>query len=175
VLKKNVLILPYSCTLSFITLLLMSSILASTFLTKFIQPVFAQNTNKITANTTNRMTMHVILDIFSGRPNPIWQLSTEQESELFKIISQLETSKRSGNSNKESSLGLGYRGIIVEGLSKRFEIYNGTVKVFENNSSHMLEDRKYLLEQWLLQTGTAKINDNLTKVVNDEIQNRLRK
>jgi hypothetical protein len=144
----------------------MSSILTS---------AFAQTTNKITANITNRITMHIILDIFSGRPNPTWQLSPEQESELFKRFSHLETKKGLGIINNESSLGLGYRGLIVEGMSKRFEIYNGTVKVFENNSSYILLDTKYHLEQWLLQTGTDKINNNLLKFVSEEIQNRSRK
>jgi hypothetical protein len=169
----HILLLQYS--LSSIGLLLMSSILASTFITKPIQSAFAQNTNKITANITNRMTVHVILDIFSGRPNPTWQLSQEQESELFNRISHLETKKRLGISNNESSFGLGYRGLIVEGMSKRFEIYNGTVKVFENNSSHVLVDTRYHLEQWLLQTGTDNTNGNLLKFINEEIHNRLRK
>jgi len=82
-----------ACTLSSIALLLTPSILTSTFVTKPIQLAFTQNTNKITANIANRMTMHVILDIYNGRPNPAWQLSPEQEFELFKKISHLETKK----------------------------------------------------------------------------------
>jgi hypothetical protein len=114
--KKHVLILQFSGIL-FIASLLVSSIVISTL--KPTQLSFAQLPNKIFANITNRMAMHVILDIFSGRPNPSWQLSPEQESELCKIISQLKTKKRLDGSNIESSLGLGYRGLTVEGISKR--------------------------------------------------------
>jgi hypothetical protein len=73
------------------------------------------------------MVMHITLDIFSGRPNPRWELSQEQSSEFLKKISTLETKENfEADSGK---YGLGYRGFLVEEenvaqKSRKFEVYS---------------------------------------------------
>jgi hypothetical protein len=121
--------------------------------------------------------MHVMLDVFSGRPNPSWELSPEQGPEFLKKILQLKTKD---NSQFDSEKGeLGYRGFIVEETnsaqkSRRFEVYNGMVNVIENNSSYVLEDKGYSIERWLLQTAPNSL-DELVKYVKQEIENKIAK
>ena len=122
--------------------------------------------------------MHVKLDVFSGRPNPSWELSQEHSSEFLKKISKLKTKE---NFQFDSSkYELGYRGFIVEEeanlaqKSRRFEIYNGIVNVVENNSSYTLEDKGYSIERWLLQTAPNSL-DELVKYAKQEIENKIAK
>lgn len=118
-----------------------------------------------------------MLDVFSGRPNPSWELSPEQGPEFLKKILQLKTKD---NSQFDSEKGeLGYRGFIVEETnsaqkSRRFEVYNGMVNVIENNSSYVLEDKGYSIERWLLQTAPNSL-DELVKYVKQEIENKIAK
>lgn len=121
--------------------------------------------------------MHVTLDIFSGRPNPSWDLSQEQSSEFSTKILKLKTKE---NFHVDSSkYELGYRGFIVEEAnfaqkSRRFEVFNGIVNVVENFSSDMLEDKECSIEKWLLQTAPDELDD-LIKYVEQEIENKIAK
>ena len=124
------------------------------------------------------MVMHVTLDIFSGRPNPGWELSQEQSSEFLKKISKLE-SKENFHADSGKYSGLGYRGFLVEEensaqKSRRFEVYNGIVNVVENNSSYALEDKGYSVESWLLQTAPNNL-DELVKYARQEIESKMAK
>lgn len=56
--------------------------------------------------------IEVELDIFSGRPNPKWVLSEEEEKELLNIILS-DPTEISPVYTSEVQFGLGYRGLIV--------------------------------------------------------------
>lgn len=114
--------------------------------------------------------MHVILDIFSGMPNPNWDLSQQQRDEFLKKISLLPTTEKFQNDN-----GLDYRGFIVEEKLKRFEVKDGLVKVVQNNTVYMLEDKEYNIELWLLDTAPNNIDQSLLKMVKEKIEERKRK
>ena len=111
--------------------------------------------------------MHVILDIFSGRPNPTWELSQQQADEFLKKIYYLKPTKIFHDDN-----GLGYRGFVVEDKLKRYEVNNGLVKIVENNSEQMLQDKDYILEVWLAHTAPNNIDHNLLKIVEENIKER---
>ena len=111
--------------------------------------------------------MHVILDIFSGMPNPNWDLSEQQRDEFLKKISTLPTTHKSQNDN-----GLGYRGFIVEDKLKQFEIKDGLVKVSQNNTVNILEDKEYNIEIWLLDTSPNNIDPSLLKMIKESIEER---
>ena len=57
------------------------------------------------------MSTIVTLDIFSGRPNPVWQLTEQQDSELAEKL----TSARTLTTQRPSGVfgGLGYRGFVI--------------------------------------------------------------
>ena len=122
------------------------------------------------------MEMHVILDIFSGQPNPRWELSQEQTSQFLKKIMKLQTKE---NYHADSSKNeLGYRGFIVEEANfaqklRRFYIYNGIVNVIENNSSYALEDKEYSIERWLLQTAPNDLGEEVIEYVRQEIEKKI--
>ena len=119
--------------------------------------------------------MYVILDIFSGRPNPRWELSEELTSQFLKKILKLKTKE---NFHSDLSNGvLGYRGFIVEEANfaqtlRRFYIYNGTVNVTKDNSSYMLEDKEYSIEKWLLETSPNYLSE-IIEYVKQEIEKKI--
>ncbi len=120
--------------------------------------------------------MHVTLDIFSGRPNPRWELSQEQTSQFLKQILKL---KNKENFHADSSKDdLGYRGFIAEEENfeqkiRRFSVYNGIVNVVENNnSSYQLEDKEHSIERWLLQTAPKDLGEQIIEYVKQEIEKK---
>jgi hypothetical protein len=57
-----------------------------------------------------QMKISVELDVFSGRPNPSWELSPSESGELFKQLSPLPEA----DTNKSAFFdGLGYRGFVI--------------------------------------------------------------
>jgi hypothetical protein len=121
------------------------------------------------------MEMHVTLDIFSGRPNPTWELSQEQTSQFLKKILKLKTKENLHVNSSNSELG--YRGFIIEETNfeqklRRFYVYNGIVNVVENNSSYALEDNEYSIERWLLQTSPNYL-DEIVEYVKQEIEKKI--
>ena len=112
--------------------------------------------------------MHVILDIFSGMPNPNWDLSEQQRDEFLNKVSILPIT----NKSSQNDIGLGYRGFIVEDKLKQFEINDGLVKVSQNNTVDILEDKEYNMEIWLLDTAPNNVDPSLLKMVKESIEER---
>jgi len=65
----------------------------------------------------------VELDIFSGRPNPRWELDKPTAEALYRLISQLDTA----SGGPLDRPGLGYRGFIMRDGSGERRAYNGYV------------------------------------------------
>lgn len=95
------------------------------------------------------MKVEVMLDIFSGRPNPRWELSEEQIEELKMKLDALPAG------TKKKPPVLGYRGIRVlnvsriEGLPERIKAYNGVLAINERKETDYYEDVNNI-EDWLL-------------------------
>ena len=66
--------------------------------------------------------MEVELDIFSGRPNPSWQLSPERAAELAAKLQGL-----SEKTQPAQDPGLGYRGFTLRDGSRTVRIFQGRV------------------------------------------------
>jgi hypothetical protein len=73
--------------------------------------------------------VYVELDVFSGRPNPSWPLST---SEIRKLVGKLRRLPRGGHRHAG---GLGYRGFLIRRADSQrstdpwLRIANGVVEV----------------------------------------------
>lgn len=125
-------------------------------------------------NIDNKI-LNVTLDVFSGRPDPNWILTKDQTSNFLKNISRIKPMEKV-HDNPDKVLG--YRGFIVEEKSikdeplKRFEIYNGVIKVVTNELSYVLEDKDYQIEKWLLQNAYIHVDNSLFNFVKEEIKNR---
>jgi hypothetical protein len=99
-----------------------------------------------------QMKVSIELDVFSGRPNPSWELNPPESGELLKQLSLLPEA----DNNKDAFFdGLGYRGFVISVRDELkpssqpviYRVYKGFIlandKVFSDKNS--LE--KKLLEQ----------------------------
>jgi hypothetical protein len=108
--------------------------------------------------------MVVELDIFSGRPNPKWDLSPEQTAELRQKLIHA----RPGAGNTALFERLGYRGLIVRDPGRPGEMVRiGFGSIMQQGGSG--EPKSYAdpnreLERWLLSTGKGKIDERFTKL-----------
>lgn len=97
----------------------------------------------------NESGIEVVLDIFSGRPNPKWTLSEKQINELREKLVNLPPSQ------PVIPVGLGYRGVVVTNLPKNREIpnqirvYNSILAVIEMGKTTYYKDVNNI-EEWLL-------------------------
>lgn len=113
------------------------------------------------------MPIEVVLDIFSGRPNPIWVLSGDQGKQW---LSYMEALQPASEGDGPEPAGLGYRGILVKGFKhtkcgESVRVFGGVVQC---------ADRKYLddgrqLEKWLLATAGPSLDDSLREIVEEQI------
>lgn len=108
--------------------------------------------------------MHVELDLFSGRPNPSWEL-TPTESASF--LQQLRALPRTVAALPEK--GLGYRGLIVTAtagtLIESFTtvIVSGGLVVgqYPQGGTEFWLDSGRALERWLAHTGKPHLDPDI--------------
>ncbi len=99
----------------------------------------------------------VTLNVFSGLPNPRWELTPEQLVELERLLQTPRNpimQKPAG-----ASVGLGYRGIHVEwhrpALTGATHIHGGIIGTPDVQPNY--EDAGRSLERWLLSTASSAI------------------
>jgi hypothetical protein len=108
----------------------------------------------------------VVLDIFSGRPNPSW---TVPLVEVERWLTSLPASRRAGADEE----GLGYRGLVVTSDKQRVRVFNGAVKIGAATidtaaiGPATLDDPGRRFETWLLAAGEKVIDPALWKSVHD--------
>jgi hypothetical protein len=116
--------------------------------------------------------MQIEVDVFSGRPNPHWELTGQESNEFVQRFQSLPPSSGEG-AVKE---GLGYRGLIVSVPGKEIEgfqeilISNGVVVARWDNQSKQFVDRNRVLEKWLFQTGKGRLDNELYRQISDSIK-----
>lgn len=107
--------------------------------------------------------MQVEVDMFSGRPNPHWELTVPESQDFAQRFKSLSIHKGEGAINE----GLGYRGLIVRERAEEVEgdrqivIYHGLVMAKRNGKSKQFTDQNRALETWLIQTGEGRLDDEL--------------
>ncbi|MGV9868914.1 hypothetical protein [Rhodococcus koreensis] len=108
---------------------------------------------------------NVELDIFSGNPNPTWQLINSDAAHFLDALDSLSRTDRGRIEN-----ALGYRGFIVRipghGIVR---IQNGTVEIVEDGRYSYRIDAGRLLERWLLQTGISAVPTELYEMLRDDL------
>jgi hypothetical protein len=83
----------------------------------------------------------VELDVFSGRPNPSWELDDRTSEELRQLQSRLTKARQTA----PEPPGLGYRGFLY-GDGDRARAYRGFVRTPEGD----LADPTFSIERFLL-------------------------
>jgi hypothetical protein len=98
----------------------------------------------------------VVLEIFSGRPDPSWPLDTQRTAELSRRLESLPAARESA---LPEGAPLGYRGLHVsftEGTEGRIvEVRRG----FVADRRRILEDRGRTVERWLLGTAPPELSE----------------
>ncbi len=95
----------------------------------------------------------MILDIFSGRPNPRWEVKIDNTNYFKNRLKELP------NSEPLDPPGLGYRGFIIKNMSKipdipiRFNVYNKVISFIEEGKRIFQVDKNGL-EDLLLNRAT---------------------
>lgn len=116
------------------------------------------------------MSVIVTLHVFSGRPDPAWELTDDQAKELADRISRLN---RTTLLKPPGILGvLGYRGFTVSAVREAaFEpetyIHAGIVDRSRFGVNLMSDDAD--LEQWLLSTAGAVVEPGVTDFVSQQL------
>ncbi len=115
----------------------------------------------------------VTLDVYSGRVNPVWDLSSTTITDLVAALDQLKTTPSFEGPDPDSRLG--YRGFIVEltykpsGAVRHLAIYQGGIKETGAQVKFYVDpDRK--IEKLLLESARSQINADLYTSVQSEIQ-----
>ena len=114
------------------------------------------------------MSMVVMLDIFSGRPNPRWTISLAQEMEFGRLVAAAPLDAITAQPEP-----LGYRGFVVT-LDAETEqartITVGLGRIVEGAVTHRDDGR--LTERWLLTSGTGHLDPTIKAMVSNAIEGR---
>ncbi len=118
-------------------------------------------------STSAGASMRVEVDVFSGRPNPSWDLTAHEAKEFVALFQALPEYQGEGSVRD----GLGYRGLIVTQLCDPIEDYNeivisyGVVVARRNRKSKQFTDKDRRLERWLFQIGRRHLDESLYKQI----------
>jgi len=123
--------------------------------------------------TVTSQAMQVEVDIFSGRPNPSWNVTCDEADEFLRLFRALPESSSKVAVNDD---GLGYNGLIVTEPDNSLDGYRqvsvakGWVVARGDSQSRQFIDQGRKLEQWLLQTGKGRMDDDLYRLINAAVQ-----
>jgi hypothetical protein len=111
----------------------------------------ADETRGTTIKSTADQQAHISaeLDVFSGRPNPTWNLADAQVRELLGMLRTAQTSRGERPSGAE---GLGYRGLILNIVSDSHveicRVSNGLIEI----DGRFLSDAGRRIEAFVIRT-----------------------
>jgi len=126
----------------------------------------------VNGSSTGNGALQAVLDVYSGRENPHWNLTSGEEETFLKSFQAL-----SRTDAEFTSPGLGYRGFIVEGTGlegyDQVSVFRGVVLAQAGESSSRFEDKGRLLERWLLGTGKESLEGELYARILSEVETGL--
>lgn len=115
------------------------------------------------------MVIRVELDIFSGRPNPTWDLDPDDTQKILEILSTLAPSQFPPAKND----GLGYRGFVLRPDTvidfDYTTVFRSTVTLQAGDRQKVLYDQGQTIERQLLLSGRAKLTAALYQAIEREI------
>ncbi len=99
--------------------------------------------------------MQVEVDLFSGRPNPTWELGTAESSEVLALLHGLPTS-----SCGPEPEALGFRGFVLTDLEtgERIVSYRGNVWRRTVAGLTCFQDRDRKLDRWLMIRAPSQLD-----------------
>jgi hypothetical protein len=113
--------------------------------------------------------VQVELDVYSGRPNPTWTLSTQETSELLQRLQGLTTLL------SVSTVGhLGYRGFLLHnpgslsGIGAQVRVFHGIIIITDQGRTSTYKD-SHGLEQWLIEQARVHGEGEILKAQEEEL------
>lgn len=100
--------------------------------------------------------MLVELDVFSGRPNPRWELDSTSSESLRQLLSQLQPSRQTHLTGP----ALGYRGFKCSDAEEQVHACRGLVQTPRG----ILDDPLFTLERFLLSCIPAEFASLGTRI-----------
>lgn len=128
------------------------------------------NTNS--SRQTRFKVSKVELDVFSGRPNPIWPLT---EKEVIILSAMIDTLQKTSPTKPIDNLG--YRGFIVHGFDTvtgsvtTIRVYKNTIVYETDNVTHVyFTDVNRQIERFLLATAERYLDRELYSHMKIEVE-----
>jgi hypothetical protein len=118
-----------------------------------------------------KMAYQVEMDVYSGVPNPVWNLSAAEAEEFLGRFRAL--APRAGAQRRAEALG--YRGMIVKPVGERIEGWEeitvgfGSIAAREGVTAKYFTDPGRALEKWLLQSAKGQVKEDLYNYVLAEV------
>lgn len=103
--------------------------------------------------------MLVELDVFSGRPNPRWELDEDTRQELHRLQSRLTPTRQA----PAEPPGLGYRGFLYSDATGRVHAYRGYVKTARG----VLSDPSFSIERFVLEQLPTEYSDLSRRIASE--------
>jgi len=120
----------------------------------------------LVSQTVPTMKAQVVLDVYSGMPNPTWDLSSAQIDSFLKMAQTFQKVKKSNFFD-----GLGYRGIyvVMSETNSKETIYRiqgkQIAKEVDPQTVEFFTDSSGKTEKWLLSLGKELIDPDLYKLL----------
>jgi len=101
----------------------------------------------------------VMLDAFSGFPNPTWSLAEKDALALQERVNRIVQLQ---NVEPPRIPGLGYRGLVIKGLevqgqAAEVRVFRAVVVVGSGSDARAYQDKDNSLEIWLVELGRAQL------------------
>jgi hypothetical protein len=115
--------------------------------------------------------IHVAVDLFSGRPNPGWDLTALEGEEFLRCLRGLN--KVHGSISVPD--GLGYRGLTVSASDEpvggfdEVIVSGGVALCRRADGEEAFADSDLVLERWLVRTGQGRLDSALYAVVTNAL------
>jgi hypothetical protein len=118
---------------------------------------------------TDPESVWIVLDMFSGKPNPSWRLDREQSKEL---LNRLRVSRRLPQvEDRKPRPGLGYRGLIATiatgSESESWRICNGSIEHKGEYFEDFDRDIEALILQSMPQELTTQFSNDIPSLGGD--------
>ncbi|MFL6673419.1 MAG: hypothetical protein ACJ8LG_09025 [Massilia sp.] len=116
------------------------------------------------------MSVTITLHIFSGRPDPSWELSDDQAKELAQRIGQIQKTtllKPAGFAGTVGYRGFSAIAVREKALDPHVYIHGGVVDLDRFDLNRIADSPD--LEEWLLSTAGSAVSDEVRKFVQAEL------
>ena len=118
------------------------------------------------------MSVVVTLDMYSGRPNPSWEIPDAEAKKLKKMLGKKR--KITGTSSPGSAGLLGYRGLLLStaddtAFPKTMRAFDGILEVASLDTPNYV-DQDSEIEDFLLSTAGKALSDDERNFISQEIQ-----